>query len=344
MDLLNFDVLAAASLNASLSVFVEIGTIPAEMRGRKVEVQELHIDYNNRQFIIHVNGCQPLRIDMNEGFVPASAGSSTNVAFGMDKLGVSSGIIGAVGNDMFASQLRESFKDKDIPFMEIPRGVGTPVTIACLERGDNAMTTLFNYKPAYSMPVEQAMTTLNDKSYKFVIATGVRLSEVDLLSRLFAWTPQDNLLVPNSSLFQSIGDMSVRTLFRLTHILQVNLEEAELLTGVTNGDLQEMATKISQLGPKRVIITQDKNGVFVGKVAREGGMKFYHKDAYPAHVVDTDGAGDAFSVGFVYGLLHKHRIEKCLELGNFVAAKNIGGIGGYGGMPSKDEVVQFLKN
>ncbi len=342
VELNNFDVLAAPSLNASLSVFVDKKTIPAEFRGRKVEVHELHIDHSNKQFIIHVNGNNPLRIDMNDGFVPASAGSSYNVAYGLTRLGVSTGIMGAVGNDMFASQLKESFNEGGIPFMEIPRGAGTPVTIACLEHGDDAMTTLFNYKPPYSLPTELAMSLLNNKSYRFVLATGVRQSEVDLMTRLFTWSRTDNLLVPNSSLFQGVNEMGIRVLFRMTHILQVNLEEAEMLTNVANGDLEKMAEIIAGMGPKRIIITQDKNGVFIGRVSNSKVMKYYHRDAYPAEVIDTDGAGDAFSVGFVYGLLNKLPIRKCLEVGNFVAAKNIGGIGGYGGMPTLDEVRTIL--
>lgn len=337
-----FDVLAVPSLNALLSEYVDKGTIPADLRGRKVEVQHLHVDHANRQFVVFVKGRQPIQIPMNNGFVPASSGSSYNIVVGLSNFGMTTGIMGAIGNDMFSSQLSESLSSEGIPLMAIPRGMGTPVTLSCLEHGDNPVTTLFVYKPKYELPIKTALGLLNNKTYDFVMATGVRDSEVEFTTRLFAMNQESNFLVPNGSLCQSSHDMSFQILLKMTHIIQVNFEEAQMLTGKATNDLREMTNIISAKGPKRVIITRDKDGVFIGRVNKSGGMKYYECPAFPTDVVDTEGAGDAFSVGFVYALQHSLPIRKCLEVGTWVASKNIAKVGGYGGMPTLAELQQIL--
>ena len=339
---MNFDVLAGASLNTSLAVTVKEGAVPKKYRDRKIEVHDLFVDHDRRKVVVHINGSQPIELDMTE-FVPSPAGSSFNVTVGLNRLGLSTAIMGAVGNDMFATQLANSLEQANIPFMAIPRGMGTPVTLSVIEQGSReASTTLFNFKPPYELPINKAIELLNSKQYRFVLGTGVRKSEVELMTRLFTFQ-QDNLLVPNESVCSRPGDPNVRLLLKLTNKIQVNLEEAQVLSNSPDGDLHKMVHIISGMGPKKVIITRDRDGVFLGRFDNPSHPKHYEQPAFPTQVVDSDGAGDAFSVGFVYSLLSGHRIKKSLEVGTFVASRNIQAIGGYGGMPTYEEVAELLK-
>lgn len=339
-----FDVLAAASLNISYTVVVKEGAIPKHLRDRKIEVNHLSFDQNEKQFLIYINGSKPLKLDASEGFIPQSAGSSYNVAYGLNKLGQKTGITAAIGNDMFASQLSESLEKEGIPLMIIPRGMGTPTTIAAIEENGNYIeTTLFVYKPPYHLPVRQAVELLNDKKYRFVLGTGVRQSEIELLTRLFT-LQGDNFLVPNESVCQKATDMDVQVLLRITNILQVNFEEAQALSNCVSGDLEQMATVIANMGPKKVIITLGAEGAFLARqTSKKDKLRLYNQKAFHASVVDTDGAGDGFSVGFVHALLQGATIRKCLEVGTYVAARNIEGRGGYGGMPPIEPVAHILK-
>jgi sugar/nucleoside kinase (ribokinase family) len=59
-------------------------------------------------------------------------------------------------------------------------------------------------------------------------------------------------------------------------------------------------------------------------------------------VVDTTGAGDAFSGGFLYGYLSGYPYEKAAELGNacgYLKSLNVGARN----MPSRERVEQFLQ-
>ena len=49
----------------------------------------------------------------------------------------------------------------------------------------------------------------------------------------------------------------------------------------------------------------------------------FYQPAFKVKVVDTTGAGDAFSAGFLYALLKGKDVDECLKVGNFVASYNI---------------------
>jgi sugar/nucleoside kinase (ribokinase family) len=105
-----------------------------------------------------------------------------------------------------------------------------------------------------------------------------------------------------------------------------------------------MAHKILALGPKKVIITLAEDGAYLGRLSvSRGNLKRHQQKAFKADPVDNDGAGDAFAVGFVFALRQGHPTAKALEVGAFVAARNIEGFGGYGGMPTYEQVAEVLQ-
>ena len=57
---------------------------------------------------------------------------------------------------------------------------------------------------------------------------------------------------------------------------------------------------------------------------------------------DTTGAGDAFHGGFIYGMLNDEDLETCMKLGNAVAALKCRSLGGRAGLPTVDELKDFL--
>jgi len=65
--------------------------------------------------------------------------------------------------------------------------------------------------------------------------------------------------------------------------------------------------------------------------------------AVPGGCRDTTGAGDAFHAGFIYGMLRGDDLEACLRFGNAVAALKCRSLGARNGLPTADELRQFLE-
>jgi sulfofructose kinase len=67
-----------------------------------------------------------------------------------------------------------------------------------------------------------------------------------------------------------------------------------------------------------------------------------HVPGFEVKVVDTTGAGDVFHGGFIYGLLQNWESEEILRFSNAVAALKCRDMGGRRGIPSLEEVREFL--
>jgi ribokinase len=63
---------------------------------------------------------------------------------------------------------------------------------------------------------------------------------------------------------------------------------------------------------------------------------------FQVNTVDTTGAGDVFHAGFIYGLLQNWEVIEIIRFANPVAALKCRDLGGRRGIPTLEEVQQFL--
>lgn len=66
--------------------------------------------------------------------------------------------------------------------------------------------------------------------------------------------------------------------------------------------------------------------------------------AVPGGCKDTTGAGDAFRVGLLYGLLTGETVEVSAQMANSVAALKCRSLGARTALPDKTELLRFVKN
>jgi len=114
-----------------------------------------------------------------------------------------------------------------------------------------------------------------------------------------------------------------------------NREEAAMLTGLQEPD--EMADCLLQYGVKNVII----------KLGREGCLIKNSRDrllvpAFPVKAIDTTGAGDNFTAGFISAVLDGMDLGVCGSFANAVAAISTETVGAVGGVKSRLQVDAFL--
>ncbi|MBA2340796.1 MAG: hypothetical protein H0V88_10400 [Pyrinomonadaceae bacterium] len=64
----------------------------------------------------------------------------------------------------------------------------------------------------------------------------------------------------------------------------------------------------------------------------------------PGGCRDTTGAGDAFHAGFLYGLLAGEELEACLRTACAVAALKCRSLGARAGLPTRDELSDFIRH
>ena len=96
---------------------------------------------------------------------------------------------------------------------------------------------------------------------------------------------------------------------------------------------------VRAMGPACVVITLGAKGLAYLDGDRYGRMK-----AFRVKVVDTTGAGDVFHGAFCYGLVEGFALEKNLRFASAAAAMKCRHIGGRAGIPTRREVMRFLKH
>ncbi len=141
----------------------------------------------------------------------------------------------------------------------------------------------------------------------------------------------------------------IKDLLQYIDILILSKHEYATLFNLKNKKFSEktyieISEELKQLGIKVIIIT----------LGKKGALLIYEDDSHISptikieKIVDTTGAGDAFSAGFMYEyLLLKDltfdNLIKCVKIGNFVAGKCIQKLGARYGIPSREELEQFQK-
>jgi sulfofructose kinase len=103
-------------------------------------------------------------------------------------------------------------------------------------------------------------------------------------------------------------------------------------------DLRMVCQAVRDMGPPCVVITLGARGLVYLDGERFGRMK-----AFRVNVVDTTGAGDVFHGAFCWGLVEGLALERNLEFASAAAAMKCGQIGGRAGIPTRRQVVRFLK-
>jgi len=265
----------------------------------------------------------------DEVFVPVMklipGGSAANFAVLCKRLGAEAGFIGKVGNDSYGDALvedleKEGVDSKGIIRSDLPTGT---VFIAVRKDGQRIMY-------AHSGAANDLQETDIDSDYLsgFDLLHLADLENVSVLTH--AAKHFEGLVSLNAGALIAEKRKEALELIRNVDILICSEEEAEKLTGTEGTD--HCLRALYNMGPKVVIITKgprDSQG-FDGK-------EIYEAEVFNVNVVDTTGAGDAFSAGFIVNYLETKDVEDSMLFGNAVASSVIQHKGARSGIESKEQ-------
>lgn len=129
----------------------------------------------------------------------------------------------------------------------------------------------------------------------------------------------------------------VEKLLPFANILIPSEEFARGLTKINNA--QAAAEKLKEMyNPDIIVITQGKHGGIL-----YDGSKMIKYPAFDVEVIDTNGAGDVFHGAFAFGLTQGFSFYECCIFSSAVSAIKCTKLGARQGVPSFDEVIDFLK-
>ncbi len=270
--------------------------------------------------------------------VPA-VGNASNVVVGARRLGLHSAIISAVGGDHYAKEIFDWYKKEKVSteFVEINKKL--PTNYHFVLNYEAERTILIKHQDyEYYDPRKLDNRTnwlyfssIGEHTLPFHQHVGEYLKKHPEVKMGF-----------NPGTFQlRFGVDKLKEIYRHTYVLFVNREEAEFILKKKAGvPMKDLFDGLHKLGPKVVCITDGPKGAYASD-----GTEHYFMPPYPDSKppVSRTGAGDAFSTGFLCGLIYGLSVHDALRWAPIESMHVVQFFGAQTGLLSKPQLLQFLK-
>jgi len=278
-------------------------------------------------------------------FVSLPGGSAANTIYGLAKLGVKTGFVGAVGKDAAGQELLHDFKIAAIDTVQVKvKNAATGSTICLSDKlgrraiyvspGANSLLNSKDIDLAYlnQAKIVHLTSFADDRQFNLQVDLAKKLKN----SVKFSFSP--------GMLYIAKGQKVLKPLLESAHIVFMNREEIEKLT---DKDFKAGARKIVELGCRIVVVTLGK-GLSKGKSVKVTAHICDREKEYEVESerlslksrLETTGAGDAFAAGFIFGFLKGKDVQECGFLGDIMAGFAIGKAGARMGLPTLVQLSQ----
>ena len=274
-----------------------------------------------------------------------SGGAAANTAYACAKLVLKTAFIGKVGKkDIFGLKLINDFKKVD---------VNTELIKYCNEHRTGSAYIALNSEGERRIYAHSGAA--NYLSREDIKENEISLGNIIYLSSLKNIDPfvktavigrnrKIPVILNPGMLIIEQGFMNIKILLEKIDILVLSQREFNTLfkfkkTELKLNTVREKADNLFSLGISVVVITMGNKGALI--ITPENAETL--PPIKTKNVVDTTGAGDAFSAGFIYGFVQNQSLEfedlkRNVRLGNFIASKCIEKLGARNGIPEAEEI------
>jgi len=242
------------------------------------------------------------RYERNPGGAPA------NVAVAAARLGIETAFIGKIGDDMHGQFLQKTLIAEGVDISGLVRDPDTSTTLAFVDLmpgGERSFSFVRRHCGDTRLLPEELNESLIQAAKVLHLGTLSMTEEPSRSATLRAIEIADSAgaaiscdinyrapLWDSENVFREACD----TLLPHVHMLKVSLEEAALLTGITEPD-NAAASLRSRYGIGTVVVTMGADGAWADGFC----------PAFPTKAIDTTGAGDCFWAAWLFSLLRKRR-------------------------------------
>jgi sugar/nucleoside kinase (ribokinase family) len=246
----------------------------------------------------------------------ASGGSAANTIHALARLGAGASFIGKIGKDDYGHIFREDLENHKI----------RPI--------------LF-YSDTHSGRAVALISPDKERTFATHLGAAVELSSADITAEHFSghnifhiegYTVQNHALLEKALEIAKSQDMEISIDMASYNVVEENLEFLKYIVKKYVDIVfanEEEAKSFTGKGPEEALHEiADMCKITVVKVGKDGSMvkkgnEIHKVRAIPAEVVDTNGAGDIYAAGFLYGYSQGWQLDKCASAGGILAGKLI---------------------
>jgi fructokinase len=290
-----------------------------------------------------------------ESFERRAGGAPANVAVALQRLDEPPTLWSRVGDDQFGDFLVDRLAGAGLDTTHVERDPAANTGLAFVAHDDDADRSFTFYRDG-TADTRLEPETLADEtlaSHDWVHVGGVTLADepartatLDLAERArsadctVSFDPNARPELWDAFDFRE----SCLTAFGLADVVKLTPEDAA--TADLPTDPPALARAVADHGPHTVLVTMGSEGAYAYATSaaswtRGDSLEVTH-GSYDVDVVDTTGAGDAFTAGVLAALTSAETLGEALSFGNAVAAVTTTRQGAMTALPTRDDVRAFL--
>lgn len=272
--------------------------------------------------------------------VPA-VGNASNAAVAAARLGLSSALNAYVGDDRYGIECLEVLEHEqvDTSYMVTEPGKHTNYHYVLWYESERTILVKheeFNYAlPALeSAPAWVYLTSLADNEASYAYQEGI----IELLKQY----PDTKLAFQPGTYQLRRGAEALRFIYERSELFFCNKEEAERILGhETPQEMPVLLSGIYGLGPRKVVITDGRNGAYASDGEHSWYVPMYPDTREP---LERTGAGDSFASTVTSALALGKSFEEALLWGPINSMSVVQEIGAQKGLLTRDVLEKFLSD
>lgn len=255
----------------------------------------------------------------------ATGGSAANATLGAARLGLKTAFVGKLGNDETARAYRARFEGLGVDTSRFKSGALPNARCLALVTPDAQRTMRTALGAAMTLtPAEISRSDFAGCRHAhiegYLVFNRSLCSAVLDAARSAGCTV--SLDVPSFEVIAGARDWLLGQFGRGMDVVFANEDEIRALFPGHRGDPSHMAVELASLG----VIAAVKLGKDGAWIAR--GKELYRVPPVPVpDVRDTNGAGDAWAAGFLFGYLRDQPLPVCGAIGSLLAAETVRHLG-----------------
>ncbi|NHJ86291.1 MAG: carbohydrate kinase family protein [Asgard group archaeon] len=265
-------------------------------------------------------------------------GAAANVAVICSRLGMKTAFSGKIGKDQFGDILKADLIKEKIHVdktLITSEAVNTGSCYICVNHKGERMIMAYS-GAADTLTIDDLQIELLTK------AKWVNLSDLRNVSAIEALLESDTKFNFSMSPGALIAKNPSRAFRLAQHANLIVASESEMMQifRSTEDEIETITKQLIDEKPEKIIaVTRGSRGAII-----------YMKNTtieipiFPVNVVDTTGAGDAFTAGMIYGLISNKKPKEAGRIAAACSAICIQSVGARSGPNSKRELIKFLKS
>lgn len=281
----------------------------------------------------------------------APGGVAANVAQGMARLGVAAGCYSKIGGDVLGKWIADEIgkEGADASLLQVEKDVKSDLSAIIVDSKSGEHTIFFNRDA--NERLEILPEKLSETEWFFISALNGNLEKSweKILDEILTVASEKNIKIAFNPGQRNIQDSAEKVVLAVesSDVVILNKDEAiEILRAKIKNAAKELLNdeayllkELKKIGSRVIVMTDGKRGAWA-----YDGEKMIHTKSSNDKPIETTGAGDAFSSGFLAATLKGKSMEEAIRWGSANGGNVVNFFGAKEGLLKEDEIIEKIKS